>query len=382
MRTLRMLLFPAVIALVFVPFALNMDSAKAATTAVQSTCNWHVVSSPNPNKHNYNNLMGISAASDNDIWAVGYSYSNGVPYQAFIEHWNGAAWSLQPNGTIGAGLSGVVTISGKNAWAVGSLYSQTLVEHWNGSYWGIYATPNPGQEDYFTGVAATSANDVWAVGYYFNSSNTRQTLVEHWDGTNWSIVASPNVGPNFNSLYSVSAIAPNNAWAVGDVYDIQTNIEQPLVEHWNGSTWSVVSTPSLLSDYFQGITAISANDIWAVGTNLVNSSTNNYPLTEHWNGSSWSIVAGPQPNLASLSSVAAVASHNVWAVGTFNSSSGGAQTLIEHWNGTQWATVNSPSPGIYSYLNGIALLSGQRIWAVGISSNGNAKGNPLIEKRC
>jgi hypothetical protein len=81
-----------------------------------------------------------------------------------------------------------------------------------------------------TGVAARSASDVWAVGYWDNLAGPipiRSTLWMHWNGTSWSIVASPNVGTGDNTLLGV--IAPANAtdaWAYGGSAD------GTLVQHY------------------------------------------------------------------------------------------------------------------------------------------------------
>src|SRR3954466_3149445 len=52
--------------------------------------------------------------------------------------------------------------------------------------WNVVPSPNRGTLDnYLRGVTAVSANDIWAVGFYYNGS-VQRTLTEHWDGTNWS----------------------------------------------------------------------------------------------------------------------------------------------------------------------------------------------------
>src|SRR6266487_3376332 len=46
--------------------------------------------------------------------------------------------------------------------------------------WTIVTSPNLGTDNnYLLGVDAAGANDVWAVGHYYNGSATR-TLIEHW----------------------------------------------------------------------------------------------------------------------------------------------------------------------------------------------------------
>ena len=66
-----------------------------------------------------------------------------------------------------------------------------------------------------------------------------QPLIEHWDGTSWSVVSSPNLTQG-GFLSAVTAISTNNVWAVGE----DDNLSVDLVEHWDGTSWSVVSSPA------------------------------------------------------------------------------------------------------------------------------------------
>ena len=70
---------------------------------------------------------------------------------------------------------------------------QTLIEQWNGSVWSIVSSPNPSTlKDYLSGVTCTSATNCFAVGYYFNGTDyAEETLIEQWNGSSWSIVTSP-----------------------------------------------------------------------------------------------------------------------------------------------------------------------------------------------
>src|SRR2546421_433271 len=78
--------------------------------------------------------------------------------------------------------------------------------------WSVVKSPNVGSRDnQLSGVAAVSANNIWAVGSYLNSSgNANQTLIEHWNGTSWNVVKSPNVGFHNNELSGVAAVSANN----------------------------------------------------------------------------------------------------------------------------------------------------------------------------
>src|SRR5207237_100577 len=124
----------------------------------------------------------------------------------------------------------------------------TLAEHWDGSAWTIVPSLNPGSaRNYFYGLAAVSPNDIWAVGYYWNGSGPFLTLTEHWNGSAWSVVSSPNPGPganDFNRLYAVSAVSSGDVWAVGWYRSSGVGVDKTLTEHWNGSAWSLVSSPN------------------------------------------------------------------------------------------------------------------------------------------
>ena len=60
----------------------------------------------------------------------------------------------------------------------------------------------------------------------------------------WQIITSPNSSRQVNELHSVSALAENDVWAVGVSYNIERTLGSTLIEHWNGSRWSVVPSPN------------------------------------------------------------------------------------------------------------------------------------------
>src|SRR5258708_4212232 len=159
--------------------------------------------------------------------------------------------------------------------------------------WMIVSIPSvPGAT--LSGVAAVSASDIWAVGGQGPNQVNETSLIEHWNGTAWSVVANPGTV----SLSGVTALAPNNVWAVGRTGSDGT----AEILHWNGTRWSVVPSarPPTYGDILRlsAVTAISANDIWAVGIDFFTTGegdTTNRSLAEHWNGSTWSIAGAPAP---------------------------------------------------------------------------------------
>src|SRR5437773_239634 len=150
----------------------------------------------------------------------------------------------------------------------------------------------------------------------------------------WSTVPAPDDGSYSNALYGVASISPGDAWAVGEQYSYYLSSYVAMVEHWNGSAWSVVQGV-LYGISLRGVTAISPNDVWAVGW------MGGYrfsPFTAHWDGSQWSYVQAAVSGGRKLYGVAAVSANDVWAVG--QSSTG---VLIFHWNGMQWSPAPAPT---------------------------------------
>ena len=204
----------------------------------------------------------------------------------------------------------------------------TAVAQAQAAPWTVVSSPNPGGSNFLFGAASVSANDVWAVGEATDATGRQLTLTEHWNGTAWSVVASPNVGSGFNVLFAAAAVSANDVWAVGEFFSTSTASVQTLIEQWNGSSWSVVSSPG--AGMLRGVAIVSANDIWAVGS--VITSGVEQTVIEQWNGTSWSVVSSPNPS-ASIDildgAAADKSSGQAWAVGAFANTSSILQTLTE-----------------------------------------------------
>src|SRR6266481_2968519 len=165
---------------------------------------------------------------------------------------------------------------------------------------------------------------------------------------NWQIIASPNGPRQVNELHSVFTLAENDVWAVGVSYNTELTLGSTLIEHWNGSRWSVVPSPNPSSSVnrLNAVAVVSANDAWAVGSGVIGDET--ATATLHWNGTRWSVI--PSPNVGpevdnSLAGVAAVSSNDIWAVGTQQPTNlTDPSALILHWNGSGWTIVPNVSP--------------------------------------
>ena len=183
---------------------------------------WTIVPSPNPGapctdgnvEYGGNALNALAVVSPNDIWAVG---TGCLELRTLVLHWDGATWSVVPSPNPRAEniLTGVVAIASNDVWAVGrteeDIGAGTLVEHWNGASWSVVASPKPGTGGSLGGVDAASASDVWSAGsYYDDAEDLWETLAVHWNGSSWSVVPTPSPGTYGNALGSVAVIAPND----------------------------------------------------------------------------------------------------------------------------------------------------------------------------
>jgi eukaryotic-like serine/threonine-protein kinase len=79
-------------------------------------------------------LRGMAAPPAGTAWTVG---NTGVGSGAgtLILRWNGTGWTRVPSPVSGAGLVGITALSGSDAWAVGAADGKTLVLRWNGQTW-------------------------------------------------------------------------------------------------------------------------------------------------------------------------------------------------------------------------------------------------------
>lgn len=301
---------------------------------------WKLVSTPNPSHGGP--LRGVACSSASSCIAVG-SYSTGTRSLPLAERWNGARWSLltvpAPRGSAAVMLNAVSCIGAKDCWAVGSSGIgglNTLIEHWNGSRWSLASSPNghSGKPNVLSGIACPSARECWAVGFYF-PGNFSGTLTERWNGSRWAVVKTPT--SKAGELISVACHGARSCVAAG----IGNNL-LALAERWNGSSWKS-TTPKQP----RGATTAELNGVACPGTSAcvavggTSNSKLSTTLAERWNGSKWSLLSTPSPrgsNFSTLESDSCSAATSCWAVGqSFKTGQPGSSILIEHWNGSKWS---------------------------------------------
>src|SRR5438477_12998191 len=102
------------------------------------------------------------------------------------------------------------TIEAKAATASGKVF-QNRFNSTSCGKWSVVPSPNSNVvPNGLSAVATVSANDVWAVGSSGSQMSGGQTLIEHWNGTSWSVVKSPSPGTDYNTLTGVAVVSASN----------------------------------------------------------------------------------------------------------------------------------------------------------------------------
>ena len=238
-------------------------------------------------------------------------------FAPLVESWNGSSWSLGPQAPVppgdGGGLFDVSCVNGADCWAVGAVLgvagngnpSATLIENWNGSSWSIVPSPTPTGPDVQGAVlqgvqlrrprpaASPSASRPTTRGPTSTPSSSSGTDAA------WTLVPAADTGQAFEQLSGVTCVAAADCWAVGNAGPVQQNPnflpifpgavgDQGLIEHWDGSSWSVVPSatePSPNGGFLYGVTCVDAADCWASGATTDTSGMASGLLLQHWNGS-------------------------------------------------------------------------------------------------
>lgn len=407
-----------------------------SVTASAGAASWVIQPTPNllSGSNTANGLFGVSCTSASACTAVGWTkdFSTDVT-STLAEQWDGTSWVMQsiPNPVVSGNgqptLSDVSCTSASACTAVGSYYTPglraTLVERWDGTSWTIQPSPNPvGKNSYLVGVSCTSASACVAVGYYFDESFILpKPLAERWNGSTWALESVPPPSEAEDSdLVRVSCTSATACTGVG-TYDstevvgtTPSNSSEviavlPLVEHFNGKTWSVQRTfspadpPSALAGAsvscdpfipvspcvglgsgtgFGGVSCASATVCTAVG-GYVNAKDQGLTLAERGNSGLWLTQTSPNLDPADnyLQGVSCVSASACIAIG--GAGSGLGTPFAEAWNGKTWTIqlVPTPSGMSVSPLLADSCTSAGACTAVGYSYNSTTNSFSTLAER-
>jgi hypothetical protein len=203
-------------------------------------------------------------------------------------------------------------------------------------------------EDRLVAIAGSASDDIWAVGDRFPNQKQTFPLLEHWDGRRWAYSAGASLGGRQAYLTSVAAFGTDDVWAVGYFAAVGSARSAPLIEHWNGRSWSLRPTHALtrlkgaLPQTLASVVALAADDVWMLGRRLIGGAIS-VDVYLHWNGASWKAFSGPNisPRLgsAAMQAISADNRGRLWAVGGWvgigeaGVPRGG---IAERWTGRLW----------------------------------------------
>jgi hypothetical protein len=285
-------------------------------------------------------------------------------------------WSVlttpNPSGGTANALLGVSCASLSSCVGVGSYKNSSgtelpLSESWNGTAWGIQTAvvPSGGKEAVLQSVSCTASNACSAVGAYHNSAGELRSLAERWNGTEWTIQSTPlPTGATGTTLYGVSCSTATSCIAVG--YYQKTGTYLTLADRWNGTEWTQQTSPNGTGsiNMLESVSCTSTTACTAVGNEFTET------LVVRWNGTSWTTQSGINHKEAykqGFSGVSCATATSCTAVGFYKMTAFGASTaVVQGWNGTEWtsqtpvgapSSVSCASASICTGLNGGAFGS-------------------------
>ena len=341
--------------------------AAGATAATASDCSgWNGVQPVN--SAGSTTLDGIAVVSPCDVWAVGSGFplSGSPPRQTVIEHWTGSAWATVPSpDPTSTTLQAVSAASASDIWAVGDNAAGALILHYDGTGWTQSPTPPAGDDGTLWDVDGRTASDAWAAGWT-GDNTTRHALMLRWDGTSWTPSSLPAaVTGDGSEILSVSADSATDAWALASAPGFTTLL------HWDGSQWQTSSVTNANGFVVRSVAALSPTDAWAVGDD--ESTGHQLTMTEHWDGTRWNPVPTPSPGGTAqandLADVTATSGSDVWVAGS--SFIGLTQNpFVLYWNGSSWAAVTLPVTGVLAtddVPESISAAAGGQAWVSGFA---------------
>ena len=227
-------------------------------------------------------------------------------------------------------------------------------------------------------VATDSADGV-------NSSGYLVPVIEVWNGSTWTAQVLPEQYVNQDAtVTAVSCASTTSCVATGSYANV--DLQNMMAEVWNGSTWTLMTLPEPPNSYqdgvLEGVSCASATNCTAVGSyGSPSSSAVGLPLAEHWNGSTWKVQTPPAPAGSvggGLSGISCPTASSCTAVGAFQNGHGYAP-FIERWNGSTWKVEldSLPAGDTGAGLSAVSCTSASSCFAAGSYTTGATSGAPL-----
>jgi hypothetical protein len=221
-------------------------------------------------------FSAVSCPTRTSCVAVGQSVGKDGVQRTLAERWDGHAWhivgspsvpkapfnSLDMISCVSASACEALGTTGRAAVASTSI----ITESWNGKSWRMVPVQKPGPTTTLNAVSCLTAKSCMTVGTR-NTASGAQAVAERWNGARWRIVTTRDPA-TFTVLAGVSCPAPGNCTAVGSYSRTRFAVPTPLVEHWNGSRWSVVTVKGPRNSALTSLSCPTTTACTAIGATL------------------------------------------------------------------------------------------------------------------
>ncbi|MGP3925915.1 hypothetical protein [Streptomyces sp. 8N616] len=306
-------------------------------------------------------LTAVAALDERQAWAVGYRLKSDTEVEALALRWDGESWTQEstlPNGNFPQALA---VRSAEDIWVAG-----TGSSHWDGEKWTDRALARDPAGRVMSDAITVSGDDgVWTAGRAVPGSiKDSVPAIQSWDGDSWQRQDLPDVGKG--ELSGIVALAEDDVWAVGAAYAADADSPQtPLVLHWDGTSWKKSDAPGAdgKTTWLGGVTALAPDDIWAVGGSA--SADSDRPYALHWDGKTWK--SAPTPDVADgrLRTVGRAGDGSLWATG-----GKGAVSVALRWNSEEkrWDEAAAPEVVVRSTTT---VPGSNALWTAGIARRGD-----------
>jgi hypothetical protein len=295
---------------------------------------------------------GVACTSTTNCLVVGYQIGGGPT--SLSSRWNGSTFTkLVPSATADE-LYGVSCTSATQCVAVGANYGAGIpvprASVWNGTTWATSVVPNPSGSTFgeLASVSCPVSTTCYASGWYTTSSTTDMPLVNRWNGTTWTAQTLTLPGGTTSAqLSDISCTTASTCTAVG-YYDTVAQPRRTMALRWNGTAWSVqtpVHPAGATQSQLQGVACPGVATCVAVGS-YVDASSVQHSLAETWAGGAWTQktvadpVGGSDPALSDVSCFS-TPTIGCDAVGGYSSVTN-IEPMAAAWNNTSWALATVP----------------------------------------
>jgi len=148
-----------------------------------------------------NLIQDATVLAPNDVWVYGEAGIGGFQPALGVWHYNGSSWKQ-----VSKSIQGGSALSATNAWG----FNGVDVEHWNGTKWtatsvkSLLPAKNPeGLNDPgVVGVLALSNKNVYAIGSGGTEDEGGPVVVLHYNGSKWTKLAQGQFGNGPNPEFS------------------------------------------------------------------------------------------------------------------------------------------------------------------------------------